>query len=211
MALNIHFNIPYNGFNQSIYTYGNPNNINDSFPVLNEQDFMNKVAVFIPDSSINNIFNKKQYWIRYLICIGDINTVINEIIKIAQNFYQNINVSDFINYKHTDFNGNTLIHHAVLWCPNVELITTLLNNGGTLTHQNNDGYYPEERIHRTIWFNPFARILNMEFTFSYLNDNNNDIWFVRNKADFTEVINFIVNLVEDDDSDSDDGSDVHRL
>lgn len=210
MALHIQYNIPYNnGTNQSIYAYGNPDNINDSFPVLNEQDFMNKVAVFIPDS-INNIFNKKQYWIRYLICIGDINTVINEIIKIAQNYYQNINVSHFINYKHIDFNENTLIHHAVQWCPNVELITALINNGGTLTHQNNDGYYPEENIHHTIWFNPFARILNMEFIFSYVDDNN--IWFVRNKADFTNVINFIENLVGDDDSDSDsDGSDVHRL
>lgn len=206
MALHVQFNIPYNVYlNQSNYAYGNPDNINDSFPVLNEREFINKVSFHIPDI-MYDLFNKKQYWVRYLICIGDITKVFTEIDRMADNYYQNINVSDFINHVHPHFNGNTLIHHMVQWCPNVSLLSTLLLNGGTLTKENNDGYYPEEDIHRTVWFNPFARILNMNLEFSYLNNNDTRIWFVRNEADFKDVIEFIGNHIDDevDDSDNDD-------
>jgi hypothetical protein len=216
MAVNVRFHIPYNvNLPQANYVYGHPENVWDTFPVLNEDEFNQRVSVYIP-GIVNDRFNQKQYWIRYLMCRGAINDATNELIAISQNYYVGIGVANFINYNHPQFNRNTLFHHAVQWCPNVELIQTMINHGGELIHENADGNFPEEDIHRTVWFNPFARILNMDMVvhhyagLGYDGDQNaTQIWHVRNEADFHDVIQFIrVHVGEEHDINDNDNDDV---
>jgi hypothetical protein len=217
MAINVRFHIPYNvNLQQANYVYGHPENVWDTFPVLNEDEFNQRVSVYIP-GIVNDRFNQKQYWIRYLMCRGAVIDAMNELIAISQNYYVGIGVANFINYNHPQFNRNTLFHHAVQWCPNVGLIQTMINHGGELIHENAEGNFPEEDIHRTVWFNPFARILNMDMVvhhsaclFDDGDQNSMQIWHVRNETDFHEVIQFIrVHVgeehdINDNDNENDD-------
>lgn len=193
MAVNLRtYNI---NIEQEIYVYGHPENIWDIFPVLDEYEFNQMLEIYIPNIS-NNRFNQKQYWIRYLMCRGAIHNVLNEFVAISQNYYYGIHITDFINFNHPEFNQDTLIHHAVKWCPNLELLQSMLNYGGELNRENADGNIPGENIHLTLWFNPFARILNMNivvnhYEYNFGRQQEIDIWHVRNEDDFHNVIQFI--------------------
>lgn len=172
-----------------------PNNIHTIFENVTEQELIEKTA-FLKPTIINNQLDKKQYWIRYLLCCGRHTDAINEMQNILNNNVSNLNIYDFLNSVHEDFNGNTILHHAVQWCPNIELIQYIIRNGGEVDIQDNDGKYAEEGIENSIWYNPFSRILNMPniFYHNQIDEFGNierDIWYIRDINDFNHVINYI--------------------
>lgn len=195
MALHLNFNIScITSLETMNLVYTTPNFIHNLFPRINENEFITKISNYIDNDQLTE-FNKKQYWIRYLLCCGDIDNAFNEITEIALNYQENIIIQDFMNHKHVDFNGNTLLHHALLWCPSINILYCLIHYGAETYIENYDGHYPEENIHRTIWANPFARILDMELVFSSVNnDTQQEIWLIRCEPDFIHAIHYIQNI-----------------
>lgn len=170
-----------------------PGYVHSLFPNLQENVFYSHVMRHIPHIR-HSMLDRKQYWVRYLLCQGRVDDVLNELVFITQNHIPNIHITGFINCHYNDFDGDTILHHAVKWCPDVRLIHQLLQYGANANVVNSHGFYPEENIHRTGWFNPFARLLNMPILFVQEEDGIR-LWGLRNDDDFNAVIFMIQELV----------------
>lgn len=159
-----------------------------TYPILEnniENDIENQ------NNEIENIedfflFNVKQYLIRYYICKGEINNIINVLDE--NNGYD---IQYFINYRHPHFQYNTILHDILKWCPDVILISHIFNNGGYVNIANEDNYFPEENIHNTIWYNPFYQFGNNQV---FILENQFNQPFYRNANDYIEAIQYITDF-----------------
>lgn len=198
MGFNLNNNIQLNAMNgmhavapTHIYSLFN------TFGHITEDQFLNRAVLYIPTINLpGQEFNAKQYWVRYLMCAGRINDAIQQINYIGNNHVEGLTIHKFLNETHTDFNGNTILHHALLWLPNVNLLRVLIEYGAEVDIEDNDGNFPEEGIHNTLWFNPFSRILDMPPIFHHHQTDDfgyieREVWYIRNEDDFMNGITYI--------------------
>tara|TARA_Y100000780_G_scaffold87023_1_gene78864 strand:+ start:382 stop:990 length:609 start_codon:yes stop_codon:yes gene_type:complete len=194
MAIHVEFNT--NHLNLTLdqgFQHIQPDNIHTLFTdniSYTEDELIELVSLIKPTIQTDN-HDKKHYWIRYLLCCGRANDVINEFNLIYNNFVPDVNINDFLNSTHEDFNNNTILHHVVRWCPNIDIINTMIDYGAQLDIEDNNGDYAEENVSNTLWYNPFARIFDMDLVFGETIDNRVDTWYIRNPLHFDEVINHI--------------------
>ena len=188
----------HNQHNQIYRYFHNPPPNNDVVmnEIVNEQDelmnnFYNVNVLYINDNEINIFdFHFKQYLIRYYLCCGRENKVIELLEEYCNEYGENV-FELFINYRHAHFNYNTILHHAAKWISNGNIILYIYNMGGRLHYVNNRNEFAEENIHNRIWYNPFTQIIpNSPFLFA----NEHHKPYYRNELDFENTIHIIQEL-----------------
>ena len=215
----IHLDVNNNQYrlnHTSGFTHASPSDIHELMGNITESELIRMTSLIKPDI-LNDILTQKQYWIRYLMCCGRYNDAINEINNVSLNNVESLNVETLLNTCHNDFNGNTLLHHAVRWCPNMRLLQAIIYNGGQIDIEDNDGNYPEEGIINSVWFNPFSRIINSPIVFHHHQTNNDgfierEVWYTRDEDDFINAIRFIqIQAGEDNDFIIDTPQNLHGV
>lgn len=171
-----------------------PEVVSQMLPEYNYHQFSNLLQnnPFFPYDveSINFELNIDYYYIIYLICCHRYEEAMNSIININNYIHEyNFGIDNIINFQHAAFNGSTIVHYALQWGASSEFIRWLLEMGGEVNIQNNDGATPGGDIHLTIWINPFAQYFNMPMVLQ--EDGGSRRFAMRHRDDFylDEIIN----------------------
>ena len=171
-----------------------PEVVSQMLPEYNYHQFSNLLQnnPFFPYDveSINFELNVDYYYIIYLICSHRYEEAMNSIININNYIHEyNFGIDNIINFQHAAFNGSTIVHYALQWGASSEFIRWLLEMGGEVNIQNNDGATPGEDIHLTIWIHPFAQYFNMPMVLQ--EDGGSRRFAMRHRDDFylDEIIN----------------------
>jgi hypothetical protein len=115
-----------------------------------------------PYRNDNAVFHYKQYWVRFLICTGRYNDVVQFIrniippteIYITQRERDEY-VRNFINYNHPSFNNLSIKQMAFLWSSNRIFINHLINLS---TEFENEEYIQNLINNHVEWTNPFVNV-----------------------------------------------------
>lgn len=156
-------NINYMHPNDVYYYFGEIIRYNDLVHILQNSPFFNQEFYINNNNNHYSIeFHYKQFYVRYLLRMGLLQEATEQLLDI--HVYQNHNqytLEDFLNYQHPSFNGDTILHFALMWNASLQFIRWIINNGADVNVENMQHHLPGEFIHNTPWYDPFAIYLNL--------------------------------------------------
>lgn len=142
-----------------------PLGYNDFVHTLEQSPFFNR-DYFMNNNDQNNYyysiqFHYKQFYVRYLLRVGNVQQASGELLHILvnQNNY-GYTIEQFLNYQHPSFQGESILHFALMWNASLQFIQWIITNGADINSENMFHQLPGDYIHNVVWHDPFAIYLN---------------------------------------------------